>query len=51
MKRLQDILCVVEAGDTSKDALERAVTLAQNNQASLTAVAVAEIVTPVTLMN
>lgn len=45
MKRFQDILCVVEHGDRSKDALARAVTLAQNNQASLTAVAVAEIVT------
>ncbi|MBT8428750.1 MAG: universal stress protein [Gammaproteobacteria bacterium] len=45
MKRFQDILCVLEHGDQSKDALARAVTLAQNNQASLTAVAVAEIVT------
>ena len=45
MKRFQDILCVVEQGDKSRDALERAVTLAKNNQASLTAVAVTDVVT------
>ena len=45
MKRFRDILCVVEPGDTSKDALARAVTLAQNNQASLTVVSVADAVT------
>jgi nucleotide-binding universal stress UspA family protein len=45
MKRFQDILCVVEPGEKSRDALARAITLAQNNQASLTVVVVAEIVT------
>ncbi len=45
MKRFQDILCVVEPGNRSRDALARAVTLAQNNQASLTAVVVADVVT------
>lgn len=42
MKRFRDILCVVELGETSKAALERAVTLTQNHQASLTVVSVAE---------
>ncbi|MGB5439369.1 MAG: universal stress protein [Gammaproteobacteria bacterium] len=42
MKRFNDILCVVESGKTSAAALERAVTLAENNQASLTVVSVAE---------
>ena len=45
MKRFKDVLCVVEPGEVSKAALERAVTLAQNNQASLTAVVVAPRVT------
>ena len=45
MKRFRDILFVVEPGSTSRDALERAVALAQNNQASLTVVAVADTVT------
>ena len=45
MKRFRDILCVVEPGEKSRDALARAITLAQNNQASLTVVVVAEIVT------
>ena len=44
MKRFRDILCVVEPGDTSKDALSRAVALAQNNQAGLTVVSVADTV-------
>ena len=38
MERFKNILCVVEPGETSKHALERAVTLAENNQASLTVV-------------
>lgn len=42
MKRFKDILCVVESGVSCKPALERAVTLAENNQASLTVVAVIE---------
>jgi len=42
MKRFNDILCVLEAGQTSKPALERAIALAENNQAGLTVVEVAE---------
>ncbi len=42
MKRFNDILCVVESGKNSGVALERAVSLAENNQASLTVVSVAE---------
>jgi len=42
MKRFKDILCVVARGAEHKPALERAVTLAENNQASLTVIAVAE---------
>jgi len=38
MKRFKDILCVVEQGETCKPALDRAVTLAENNQANLTVV-------------
>ena len=38
MKRFKDILCVVESEGVSEAALERAVTLAENNQASLTVV-------------
>jgi len=38
MKRFKNILCVVEPGDTCKPALERAVALAENNQAKLTVV-------------
>ncbi len=45
MKRFNDILCVVETGKACKPALERAVTLAENNQASLTVVDVTERVT------
>ena len=40
MKRFKDILCVVEAGENSKPVLIRAVTLAENNQASLTVISV-----------
>ena len=40
MKRFKNILCVIEREDASKLALERAVALAQNNQASLTVVGV-----------
>ena len=42
MKRFKNILCVVETGEACKPALERAVTLAENNQASLTVVDVIE---------
>jgi universal stress protein E len=38
MKRFKNILCVVEPGERSKSALERAVVLAENNQATLTVV-------------
>ncbi len=42
MKRFSDILCVMTPGVDSGTALERAVTLAENNQARLTVVAVVE---------
>lgn len=42
MKRFKDILCVMEMGEACELALERAVTLAENNQASLTVVNVVE---------
>lgn len=41
MKRFKKILCVVEPGKECTLALERAVTLAENNQANLTVIAVA----------
>ena len=41
MKRFKDILCTVEPGKECKLALERAVTLAENNQANLTVSTVA----------
>ena len=41
MKRFKDILCTVEPGKECKLALERAVTLAENNQAKLTVITVA----------
>lgn len=44
MERFKDILCVVTTPESSNDALERAVTLAENNQARLTVVAVTECV-------
>ena len=43
MKRFKDILFVVETGKTCEPALERAVTLAESNQASLTVVVVERI--------
>jgi nucleotide-binding universal stress UspA family protein len=45
MKRFKDILCVVGSGKTGRQAIERAVTLAENNQASLSVVSVVERVT------
>jgi len=45
MKRFKDILCVLETQGVSESALERAVTLAENNQASLTVVDVVPRVT------
>jgi len=42
MKRFNNILCVVEQGSGLKPAFERAVTLAENNQANLMVIAVAE---------
>jgi universal stress protein E len=45
MKRFKDVLCVVETGEACEPLLERAVTLAQNNQASLTVIDVVERVT------
>jgi nucleotide-binding universal stress UspA family protein len=41
MKRFKDILCTIEPGKECKPALERAVTLAENNQANLTVITVA----------
>jgi len=45
MKRFKDILCVAEQGETCKLALERAVTLAENNQANLTVIDVIQRIT------
>ncbi len=45
MKRFKDILCVVKSGKAGRQAIERAVALAENNQASLTVVSVVERVT------
>jgi nucleotide-binding universal stress UspA family protein len=45
MRRFKNILCVVELGKTCKPALERAVMLAENNQASLTVIDVVPRVT------
>ncbi len=45
MKRFKNILCVVVNGEACKPALERAVMLAENNQATLTVVDVIERVT------
>jgi len=44
MKRFKDILCIVEPGKECKPALDRAVTLAENNQANLTVITVAPLV-------
>ena len=41
MKRFIDILCTLEPGKGCETALERAVTLAENNQANLTVITVA----------
>lgn len=45
MKRFKDILCVVDPEKLWKSALERSVTLARNNQANLTVIAVVPKVT------
>ena len=45
MQRFKNILCVVEAGKAGKHIMERAVTLAEENQASLTVVDVVDRVT------
>lgn len=45
MQRFKDILCVVEVGQADKPVLERAITLAENNQARLMVVEVVERVT------
>lgn len=44
MKRFKNILCVVEIGEACTPAVERAVALAENNQASLTVVDVIELI-------
>jgi universal stress protein E len=46
MQRLKNILCVIEHGEASKPALDRAVALAENNQATLTVVDVIPRVPP-----
>jgi nucleotide-binding universal stress UspA family protein len=46
MQRFKKILCVIDHGEASKPALERAVALAENNQAELTVVDVDEGYTP-----
>ncbi|HEB93255.1 MAG TPA: universal stress protein, UspA [Gammaproteobacteria bacterium] len=45
MKRFNNILCVVTPGAAGKPALERAVTLTENNQASLTVIDVTPCIT------
>ena len=45
MKRFKQILCVVEDGKGDQIALERAVTLAENNHANLTVVTITPCVT------
>lgn len=42
MKRFKNILCVMESEDACQSALERAVTLAENNQATVTVATVTE---------
>jgi nucleotide-binding universal stress UspA family protein len=42
MKRFKDILCIIESEEARQPALERAVMLAENNQANLTVVDVIE---------
>jgi universal stress protein E len=46
MKRFKNILCAIDPGLVHSAALERAVTLAENNQASLTLIKVTEPVAP-----
>ncbi|MDH5572310.1 MAG: hypothetical protein OEY89_11125 [Gammaproteobacteria bacterium] len=41
MKRFKNILCIIYPGKAFKSALDRAVTLAENNQANLTVITVA----------
>lgn len=50
MKRFKNILCVIDSEKPLSNALERAVTLAENNQADLTVVDVTERAAPVTGM-
>ena len=50
MKRFKDVLCVATPGVELQPALERAVTLAENNQASLTVVDVIKPMTSATAM-
>lgn len=45
MERFKDILCVIEQGEASKPALERAIMLAENNQANLTVIDVIQRIT------
>jgi nucleotide-binding universal stress UspA family protein len=40
MNRFQNILCVIESNEANKDALERSVSISENNQASLTVVTI-----------
>ena len=42
MKRFKNILCVAKPGETSRPAIERSISLAQQNQASLTIVGVVQ---------
>ena len=44
MKRFKDILFTIEPGKESKPALERAVALAENNQANLTVITVSPLI-------
>jgi nucleotide-binding universal stress UspA family protein len=46
MKRFKNILCVIEPDESSRHALQKAVTLAENNQASLTVASVIERIAP-----
>jgi nucleotide-binding universal stress UspA family protein len=50
IKKFKDVLCVATPGVELQPALERAVTLAENNQASLTVVDVIEPMTSTTAM-
>jgi hypothetical protein len=42
MKRFKNIFCVMESEDACQSALERAMTLAENNQATVTVATVTE---------